>query len=247
MWLWEMRLSTCIYTVGDGSVYIQETTEEGQYLPEGSGLTAKNRFIYSDTASVDIFKLNSTSGIDYTEAVIVDRSEPKNARLMLDKDGWFTSIHIVIPKKDWVYKELDKQGSIIYTYDVVYFTDGDSIYTCTKGIIENSSIMEMINETRTNTTISRVDSDYVSIKYLNDKSDQLYMRLFEARMYNGGCRIDACEANRLNSVINLIKHYVRLGQLAEAERVIEKANFFKPVDKSAFDQNTLSLNNRCNC
>lgn len=222
-----MILATCTHTDNEGYVVITELTDGKQYLPEGSSLTAKNRFAYNETASIDIFRLNHVKGETYSPYVITDRQNPEEARIKLTKDGWFTAIHIVIPTKEWVYKELDKQGSIIHTYDVAYFTDGSEIYTCVNGSIHRTTLTTLLNETRENTTISRVDTDYVSIDLLVEQQKEAYRKLFENRMYNGGCETDACEANRLTAAINLTKHYVRWGQLAEAERVIEKTNYFQ--------------------
>lgn len=242
-----MKLSTCITTVEGNTVKVTELTDGQQYLPDGSSLTAKNRFVYSDTASIDIFRLNATDNIDYTNAVIVDRSNPKDVILTLNRDGWFTSIHIVVPTKQWVYNELSKRGSIVYTYDTVYFVDGDEIYTCTKGAIERSSLQKLLDETSDNTTISRVDTDYVSITNLNTKSTELYKTLFENRMYNGGCKTDACEANRLEAIINLVKHYVRWGQLAEAERVIEKSDYFNNKTSLKKPSQNKRISSGCGC
>ncbi len=222
-----MKLNTCITTADGAYVTVTELTDGQQYLPDGSGLTAKNRFAYEDTASIDVFRLNALDKIDYTPSVIVNRSNPTDVRISLERDGWFTSIHIVVPTKNWVYRELSKQGSIIHTYDIVYFVDNGEIYTCTNGTIERSSLQALLEEIKPNTTISRVDTDYVSIRLLNELCDSLYKKLFENRVYNGGCKTDACEANRLDAIISLVRHYVRWGQLAEAERVIEKSNYFK--------------------
>lgn len=241
-----MKLNTCI-TMEDGAwVKITELTDGQQYLPDGSGLTAKNRFVFRDTASIDIFRLNALEKDDYTQPVYIDRSNPTDARISLNRDGWFTAIHIVVPTKQWVYRELSKQGSIIHTYDIVYFADGDQVFTCIDGVIERSSLKKLLEETNENTTISRADTDYVSIRLLNDRCDNLYRELFENRLYNGGCKTDACEANRLDAIIHLVKHYVRWGQLAEAERVIEKSNYFKH-DGLNLKQHNKPLLNGCGC
>jgi len=222
-----MILDTCLITAEGTYVQIIEQTDGKQYLPENSGLTAKNRFVYTDTASLDILRLNATTGVEYTELIIADRSNPTDVKIKLERDGWFTSIHVVIPTKKWMDRELKKQHSIIDVYDIVYFTDGKEIYTYTKDKIEKTTFQKLLDEINSNTTISRVDTDYFSVRTLNETCDNLYKTLFESRLYNGGCKINACEANRLDSIISLAKHYVRIGHLAEAERVVEKANYFQ--------------------
>lgn len=221
-----MTLSTCITDNGDGYVTVTETDDGNQYLPEGSSLTAKNRFEWEDTASVDVFRLNATTGNILSPHVITLRSESAEAEVPLGRDGWFTSIHIVLPTKSWVYRELDKSGSIIKTYDIVYFTDGSDLYTCVGTTVERSNLDSLLAETGTNTTISRVDSEYMSVAKLTAQVDSEYKSMMENQMYNGGCKSDSCSAKRLSAGLNLIRHYVRIGQLAEAERTIEKLNWF---------------------
>lgn len=238
-----MKLSTCI-TAHDGHIVVTELTDGNQYLPDDSKLTAKNRFHYEDTASIDILRLNSTGGNILTPAVITLRSNPEEVKIKLKRDGWFTAIHIVLPVQDWVYRELSKKNSIIYTYDTVYFTDGKEIFTCTKGKIEKSNLKNLLEELSDNTTISRNESDYVSIALLEKQLKESYLKLFHNRLYNGGCHTDACEANRLVAAINLVRHYVRFGQLAEAERMIEKVNHFESAISNRKDT---KFYNDCGC
>ena len=243
MWKMKTAIPICINQGADGLVRISEMPNNW-YLPENSSLTAKNRFVYSDTASIDIFRLNSVNGDKYTPYRITDRTDPKDTGIKLERDGWFTAIHIVIPTKVWVDRELSKKGSIINTYDVVYFTDGSEIYTCIKGKVERTTLSALLEEERENTTVFRTEKDGVFIDYLLEQQKNLYTELFKTRMYNGGCGLDACEANRIVAFINLIKHYVRFGQLAEAERVIEKFNHFKTIKTSQKDH---SLTKGCGC
>lgn len=245
--MWEMKFSTCLIPIENNFVQITELDDGKQYLPEDSALTARNRFKFTDTASIDIFRLNSTGGSHNTPAVITMRDNLKPSEIKLDSDGWFTAIHIVIPTQNWVYNELSKKNSIIYVYDVVYFTDGKDIYTCTKGKIERTTLQHLLDEVSENTTISRTDTDYVSITLLQTQLAESYKSLFETRMYNGGCKLNACEANRLLAAVNLTRHYVRMGQLAEAERIIEKVNYFNnPIPNRHFRKDTKTYND-CGC
>lgn len=244
-----MNLEVCITDLDNGYVSIAEQTDGEQYLAEDSKLTAKNRFAYTETASVDLFKLNATTGNVYTPAVIVNRNtDTSTPEIKLTRDGWFTSIHIVIPTQEWVYAELTKEGSIINVYDVVYFTDGKEFFTCTNGVINRTTLQDILNETSANTTISRVDTDYISVALLQEDITETYTAIFKKRMYNGGCSIDACDANRLVSAMNLIRHYVRWGQLAEAERIVEKlGNFSESSKKGTLLSKDAHLINGCGC
>lgn len=243
----KMKFKTCLTPVDDDFVQITELDDGNQYLPEGSTLTAKNRFRFEDTASIDIFRLNSTEGQKDTPAVTILRDNLRTSQIKLNSDGWFTAIHIVIPTKDWVYRELSKKNSIIHTYDRVYFTDGNEIYTCIKGELNRTTLQTLLDEISDNTTISRTDTDYVSISRLLKQLTEAYKTLFQNRMYNGGCKTNACEANRLQAAVNLIRHYVRMGQLAEAERIIEKVNYFNSPIPNKHSRKDTKTYNDCGC
>lgn len=249
--MWKMKLDICLTEDTLHNIIVTEITDGNQYLAEGSALTAKNRFAVSDTASIDIFKLNSIEKDAYTSSVITMRDKSiLPVEVKLTRDGWFTAIHIVIPTLSWAHKELSKQGSIINVYRVVYCTDGDKIYKVVNGRILNSNINELLAEQLENTTISRQDSDYVYIGNLTDTLNKAWIELFKNRIYNSGCHTDACAANRLLAIVNLIKHNVRHAQLAEAERVIEKTNYFqdiKGLENMTPDQILYNKTGGCGC
>ena len=244
--MWKMKLGICVTSAEDDYARVFEHTDGNQYLPEDSTLTAKNRFKYSDTASVDIFELHAIETQHYSASVVMLRKDSEPVKIKLRRDGWFTAIHIVIPTKEWVDNERSKPGTIMNTYDKVYFTDGEVIYTYVKGVTERSNLKALLNEELTNTTISRTESDYVSIAQLNQQLKEAYIGLFRNRLYNGGCHTNACIANRLLTAINLIKHYVRHGQLAEAARIIEKVNYFN-IPKPNNSKKDIKRYNDCGC
>lgn len=235
-----MNLNICINQINVCKGYVSEVDSADEYLQKGSNLTAKYRFEYKDTASVDIFKRNTTKGGVFTEYKITlrDAKDDKLPVIDLPNDGWYTAYHMVIPTEDWINREFSKEGSIIKVYDRVYYTDGNYIssYIPAKQKSERVTVDDLLNEVSSNTTISRATADYVSICHLQAAMDTAYKKILEQRMYNGSCHIDACEANRLTALINLVKHYVRWGQLAEAERIIEKINYSAVISTDTVDK-----------
>lgn len=219
-----MKLEICVSPIDEEWVSITESTDGKQYLPKAT--TARNRFVYEDTVAIDVLKLNSSVKVEYTPFRFWYRPESEEAKIKLNKDGWFTAIHIVLPKHEWVERELAKKGSIIQTYDIVYFVKDNTFYKLEDKKPIEVTLEELLENKQCNTTMSIAMSDYVSISKIVKKNKELYKKIFENRLYNGKCKIDTCEANRLCSLIHLVKHYVRRGMLAEAERVIEKASHF---------------------
>jgi hypothetical protein len=143
-------------------------------------------------------------------------------------------------------------GSALYLYDVVYFFDKNQIYkivrtssgsggsygpgfddsweqnTTTNFELEGVTLEEVIYRNVEGTTISRVCEDYVSICFLNRCYIDLAQQIFRAAGFNA-CdkknQIDPDLIFRRDLVwmtINVIKYMTDLGQLAEAQRIIER-------------------------
>lgn len=210
------------------AVTITETV--GDYLPESSTATAKNKFRYSDTVSIDVLQLNKSTEYQIQTPVFTIRdSEIKPVQLPIAFDGWFTICHIVVPSLNWLNKELAKStGSAIDLYDVVYYSDGYKVY---KYINNNSievSLDEIISRNPENTTIAIVKKDYVSVCFLRKCYINLCQQLFNSNILTECSNInkDNCELvfqrDLVWMALNVIQYLTELHQLAEAERIIEQ-------------------------
>jgi hypothetical protein len=227
-----MKTGMCI-TAGDKcSIYISEQENYWNYLPESSTSTVKGRFRFSDTASVDIVELQSVSkAVIGFRRINIRENRHTSEPIKLGRDGWFRVTHIVIPTQDWVYKELDKKGTILNVYSEVYFTDGKELFKYNKGNIEKVTVEELLEVNPKGTSILKQTQDYFSICNLSREIQELYLDIFKKRLTIGACSIDPCKANRLVALSNLIRHYIRWGQFAEAERVVERISPLKVSDK----------------
>lgn len=242
-----MNLTVCAEPRGNGFIAVTEQDDGKQYLPDG--VIAKYRFAWNETAAVDMFRLNSSCGGEWSGAVITRRDTGEDAVTRLPRDGWFTVLHIVIPVKEWFEKEVVKKASVIHTYDRVWFTDGENVwmYDCKADEVRLSNPEALRNDTLPDTDISRAEADYVSVGMIQKKLEEAWEGLFRNRMYNGGCGTDSCEAGRLLAALNLIRHYVRWGQLAEAERIIEKTGWFKGLQCNNTGRQDRREHGRCGC
>lgn len=240
-----MKLDFCIQDLADGKVRTRETTEPKQYLPEDSSLTAKYRFKYSDTVSLVILTQKSfMENMDKCLSPIVRLKTSVNTVIdtVLPADGWYHITYVVLPTKNWVIRELKKRSSILHVYDYVYYIDSGDIWVYSSGKFQPSSVSELLSEKRPSTTISRKDMDYVSASHLYDYGNRLYLDIFNRRLRYGYCPIDACEANRVSAILNLVSHHIRGNQYAEAGRILEKTE--KSMKKG---QMTPARTNGCGC
>nr|DAF63708.1 MAG TPA: hypothetical protein [Podoviridae sp. ctz6O13] len=240
-----MKLDFCIQDLTGGKIRIKETTGPKQYLPEDSNLTAKYRFKYSDTVVLAILtrkSFNEKKDKCLSPIVSLKTSVSTVLDVVLPADGWYHVSYVVLPTKDWITRELRKRSSILHVYDYAYYADKGNIWVYSAGKSKPSSLPELLGEKRPSTTISRKDMDYVSISNLYDYSNGLYLDIFNSRLKYGYCPIDACEANRVSAILNLVKHYIRGNQYAEAGRILEK------IGKPSKDSKMMpAITNGCGC
>ena len=215
-----MKLNVC--TKSDCSILISEV--EGEYLVSDS--IAKNKFKYSDTISIDLLQLNKTTGTEIQQPIFNLRTQEVHpVKLHAKFDGWFTIVHIVIPSIEWFNREVEKDQAI-NLYDIVYYSDGTSIYKYVDGSSQIVSVEEVINRNPENTTITIVKKDYVSVCFLRKCYINLCQQLFNQKIASK-CNIDNQSAFNRDLVwmaLNVISYLVELNQLAEAQIIIELIN-----------------------
>lgn len=251
-----MELDIKICTNNSCKIIVSDVTsvQNSGYLPEESNVTVKNRFRYSDTYSIDILRLNKTTGPVIENKVITEHKKfPEDIELDIKFDGWFTVYHIVIPSIEWFNKELSKSSaSALSLYDVVYYTNGQDIFKYIDGHSESVDINELIERNPEGTTISIIDKEYVSICFLRKCFINLCQQIFNSKgLWGDGLnksRLGCCPNTKavdsdlifrrdiVWSALNVIKYMTEFNQLAEAQRIIEQLGGCNGLCKSEFRQ-----------
>lgn len=225
----------------------------GDYLPESSTSTAKNKFRYSDTVSIDVLQLNKSTDYQIQTPVFTIRdSEIKPVQLSVSFDGWFTICHIVLPSAKWFDSELKKiTGSAIELYGTVYYSDGHKVFKYLNNNSVEVTLDEVINRNPENTTIAIVKKDYVSVCFLRDCYINLCRQLFNSNILTecGNTNKDNCELvfqrDLIWMALNVIQYLTELQQLAEAERIIEQLG--RGCNGLCKQNSQQSSKSRCGC
>lgn len=236
----------CKVTVQDNSTY----------LPEDSTGVVKGKFKFSDTVSLDILQLNKLSKDNkiesiYMNPVYTNHSKISSSTLPVSSDGWFSLIHVVLPSKEWFYKELEKKdGSALGLYNIVYFIDSNTLYKYVNEKIEEVTITEVLEINTINTTISKTSEDFISICFLK----KCYINLCSQILNNRG--FSSCwSKNKIDNelifkrdlvwmAINIIKYLTECEQLIEVERLIQVINGCNGLCSSSSSSQT---DNGCGC
>lgn len=223
-----MELSIEVITSDSCKVIVKDLS---QYLPEDSSGIVKGKFKFSDTVSIDILQHNKSQESVYRNPVYSLHTSNDPIQIPVTFDGWFTVVHVILPSKEWVNNELSKEeGSAIGLYDIVYYSDGNSVYKYIGGSTQETTIEEILEINPVNTTISKTQKDYVSICFLRKCYINLCQQIFNSRGFSQ-CwdrnKIDSDLIYRRDLVwmaINVIKYLTECEQLAEVERIIETIN-----------------------
>lgn len=232
----------CKVTIQDNSTYLSEDTTS----------VVKGKFKFSDTVSIDILQLNKSSETQYLSPTYTNHSSLNPTTLQVDKDGWFSLIHLVLPSKEWFDKEKEKeQGSALGLYNIVYYIDNnDKIHKYINGQVSEVELKEVIEINPIDTTISKISQDFVSICYIRKCYINLCKQIFESRGFSS-CwtknKIDSELIYKRDLVwmaINVITYYTECEQLAEVERIIETINGCNGLCSSISNTNK---SNSCGC
>lgn len=180
---------------------------------------------------INILTYNKVSGLDVKTPIISDNNED-TIYLDIKEDGWITLSHIVLPSKEFIEQnEGDFKNKPGYIY--IYCADNSKIYRYFKGTFYDiDPEVLFLHDNTVNTTISRIDKDYVSICFLKKCYVNLCQQIFSGlcglnNSKNKGCfsaNIDKDLQTKRDLVwmgINVIKYMVQFSMLEEAERIIE--------------------------
>lgn len=230
-----MIASIKVTTENNCKIYIEDTSEYSQSSNE------THEFSYSDTVSIDILKHNKLQETVYKNAVISNHSNTEKVQIPIDMDGWFSIVHIILPSKEWFDTQLNKtEGSRLWFYDVVYYSDGSRIYKYVPGITETSQevLLEEIlnlNLKARDYTVYRIEEDYVSICFLQKCYINLCQQIFSSRGISPCWNKNAVDSELIYKrdlvwmAINVITYLTELHSecnptLYEVERIIENIN-----------------------
>lgn len=211
----------------------EEETEVEVYYKQG-------KFKYSETCTINILQKNYFSiQEDNKKYKIINSyftdhcSYLDEQYIKLDKDGYYTIHHIILPTLEWLREELKKEDNITKYKDfTIYVTDCKNIYKYCK---ESDSLevinLELISQVNCeDTTISRICYDYFSICKLFECYIRLCKSLFNninLRCINKNSNSDELTFNRdfLWMTINVIKYHLQKNEFLEAERILESINY----------------------
>lgn len=221
-----MKLDILIGSDNKCRLKVKDLTKESEY-----NTLFGVPFSRENSKTIDVLTYNKTTGEKTLTPIISDNTED-TVYLNIPEDGWVTLSHIILPSRKWI-EQNEEHFKDKPAYIYIYCIDNDIVQRYFKGQFYDIELETLILQDNTyNTTISRVDKDYVSICFLKKCYINLCQQIFNglcglSNSRNKGCfsaNIDKDLQTRRDIVwmgINVIKYMVQFNMLAEAQRIIE--------------------------
>lgn len=207
------------------SLIITDVTQDSdQYVDESvanpKAWHERNKFKYSETYTLNIIYKHTTNSDDIITSIITDHcSYLDEEHVKLKEDGYYTIDHIILPSID--------------TYDASieldwYVCDGGSIYTRCENKWEEVTFNDLAKLVENNklegTTISGVSLTQFSICHLYECYVRKCQAVFKTLQ---PCPVKDVDFARdlVWMAINVIKYYVEIGQLLEAQSLLEELHY----------------------
>ena len=197
----------------------------------------KNKFKYSETYTLNIIYRHTTDKDEIVYSIIADHcSYLDEEHIQLKEDGYYTIDHIILPSIE-VYDE-----SINLDW---YVCDGTSVYTRCNSEWKEVAFDKLADLVETNelegTTISGITLTQFSICHLYECYISECRTIFKS--------LSPCASNETYyardlvwMAINIIKYYVEIGQLLEAQHLLETLNYCGELCSENMSQTT-----NCGC
>lgn len=215
-----------ITTSNNCKLYIEDKSQYSERSGE------KDKFSYSDTISIVTLRHNKLNESLYKDVIIAKHTNNKIIEIPVNIDGYFQVVYLVLPTKDWVDSQLEREGSLLKLYDFVYYSDGMTIYKyCPKTedtpiAVSPDEILDL-NLDAGSYTIYKIEQKYISICFLKECYINLCQQIFNNRGFSScwnKSNVDSELVYKRDLVwmtINVIKYLAEREQLVEIERIIE--------------------------
>lgn len=221
-------------------IRIKDLTQESEeYIPESikdlnvlQNYYYNNKFKYSETITINIIQYTSVKETSLLETTFTEHtSYLDEAYANLEKDGFYTVTHIIVPSLQWLVNELQKEDNFTkFTNKNIYVSDGQKIYQYLNGELKEKPIEIFIDLNVEDTTISRVCKQTFAVYYLY----QCYITICKEILNNA--IIDCHRSNSdlqslifkrdfLKMTISVLQYHIEFNQLYEAQRILETVNY----------------------
>lgn len=229
-----MNLTFNICDIGNRQIRIQDFTQEGdEYVPENLEDTNYSilryfNYKYSETCTINVLQHNTSSKQSLYSVIYTDHSSYLDEAIIpINKDGYYTVYHMVLPTVDWLKDKLKNPEFDLSIYSSIYVTDGQKVYKAVDTVLQECDITEITQVNIYNTTISRCEKELFHFYdlyscYINMCNDIFNKSILRCPDKNQDLKDIRYNRDFIWSAINVIKFYIENNEYESAQLLLEK-------------------------
>lgn len=211
------------------------TQESDQYIPEEQDFDRYYNFKYSETVTINIIQSNTSKESEYIKVyynshdILLDES-----LIELPEDGLYSITHMVLPTVSWLQRIIEKDETFLNEYNQIFVSDGNKIYQYINQELVEVPPELLIDINTSKTTISRGKSNTFSIWFLQSCYISICNQILQNRVLKCSTSINGdllFKRDLIWMTINVIKYYISLKQMYEAQRILEQINYCNNICK----------------
>ena len=154
--------------------------DSSQYLDERQ--VSIQNYTWEDTVTLNVvIKVNSKEEETLEQYEIVPHTDIDQDEYVLDKDGLYKVLHIIIPTQEWIEFVTERDGAHFEEYSLVYFfnTADEKFYKIVLGQIEEASLTEILEANLTDSTAIKEERYTFNLCHLKECFFKLCKYLLE--------------------------------------------------------------------
>ena len=223
-------------------------TNNSEYLNESLKQDTADSFKFSETYTINVLEYIRTSKQQVLHTSINNHSQEVDIDYIeLPQDGNYKIYHIIIPSIQWLNNLIDENSELLSQYNIIYVTDGNTIYKYIDKVLEPVTPEEIIRVNSAKTTLSKDFKEIFSIDKLYECYLNLCSIIYNKLLKESCFKIDDNQIifNRdfLWMLINCIKYNINFGYYKEAQRLLEKLDRCTSICKNKIKFN----DHECGC
>lgn len=92
-------------------------------------MNSPDKFKYSQSNSINVLLRTNTDKVTLLDVLLDQHDQDKETTIFdVDRDGYFTVTHFVLPTTSWIDAQLNSVNSLLENYDTVYYVRDSKIY-----------------------------------------------------------------------------------------------------------------------
>ena len=201
--------------------------DASQYLEERQ--VSIQNYTWEDTVTLNVvIKVDSNEEETLEKYEVVPHTDIDQDEYVLDKDGLYKVLHIIIPTQEWISYVTERDAAHFEEYSLVYFfnTQDENFYKIVLGQVQEASLTEIVEANLTDSTAIKEERYTFNLCHLKE----CFFKLCKHLLDNLPCECDKTEdfkqaiLNRdiIWMALNTIQYLLQKEQYFKAQSILDQ-------------------------